>query len=166
MKHCLGFNPITSVNPKWLVLGTMPSVESLNQDFYYAHPRNAFWPIMASLVNMPANTVEDKIALVNQASLAIWDVLHSCDREGSLDSAIKNPQANDFEAFLNRYQSVHTICFNGKKAEQLFKRFVLKKQDIHKNIQYVVLPSTSPANASVTPEDKRLFWQEKISHLV
>jgi len=166
MTHCLGFKPIVSANPKLLVLGTMPSVESLNQAFYYAHPRNAFWPIMQSLVNMPINTIEDKIALVEKSGLAVWDVLESCDRPGSLDSAIKSPQANDFESFLERYEKINTICFNGKKAEQLFKRYVLKQQMIPNHIQYIVLPSTSPANASITVEDKRLFWQEKLSLLV
>ena len=166
MTHCLGFKPIISANPKLLVLGTMPSVESLNQAFYYAHPRNAFWSIMQSLINMPINTIEDKIALVDQAGLAVWDVLESCDRVGSLDSAIKSPQANDFESFLENHEKINTICFNGKKAEQLFKRYVLKKQKIPNHIQYIVLPSTSPANASITVEDKRLFWQEKLSNLV
>ncbi|MEA1987727.1 MAG: DNA-deoxyinosine glycosylase [Pseudomonadota bacterium] len=166
MIHCLGFKPIVSSNPQLLVLGTMPSVESLNQAFYYAHPRNAFWPIMQSLVNMPINTIDDKIALVDKAGLAVWDVLESCDRQGSLDSAIKSPQANDFESFLVHYEKINTICFNGKKAEQLFKRYVLKEQKIPNHIRYIVLPSTSPANASITVEDKRLFWQEKLSNLV
>jgi len=163
---CKGFEAIISHQPRWMVLGTMPSVQSLKQEFYYAHPRNAFWPIMQSLVNMSTSSIEDKIALVDKAGLVVWDVLESCDRQGSLDSAIKSPQANDFESFLANDVKIDTICFNGKKAEQLFKRYVLKQQIIPNHIQYIVLPSTSPANASITVEDKRLFWQEKLSHLV
>ena len=111
---------------------------------------------------MPINTIEDKIALVNQAGLVVWDVLESCDRQGSLDSAIKSPQANDFESFLANHEKINTICFNGKKAEQLFKQQVLKKQNIPADIEYIILPSTSPANASITAEDKWLFWQKKL----
>ncbi|HHT00272.1 MAG TPA: DNA-deoxyinosine glycosylase [Thiomicrospira sp.] len=166
MSLCLGFDPIISAKPKVLILGTMPSVESLNQAFYYAHPRNAFWPIMSSIFDLPIDSDEDKTALIRQAGLVLWDVLAACERQGSLDSAIKNPQANDFEMLLEKYPSIKTICFNGKKAEQLFKRYVIKQQSIPDDIEYIVLSSTSPANAAITAEDKRLFWQEKISHLV
>jgi len=163
---CEGFLPIISFTPKVLMLGTMPSAESLKQSFYYAHPRNAFWPIMNSIFDLPTNSVEDKTELIKQAGLVLWDVLASCDRVGSLDSAIKNPQANDFTLFLSQYPTVKTICFNGKKAEQLFKRYVIKEQSIPNDIEYIVLPSTSPANAAMSLKDKQLFWQEKVSHLV
>jgi len=161
-----GFTPITSAKPVVMILGTMPSVVSLKQSFYYAHPRNAFWLIMHSLYDLPTNSVEDKTDLIKKAGLVLWDVLSSCDREGSLDSAIKNPQANDFTTFLSQYPTVKTICFNGKKAEQLFKRYVIKEQSIPNDIEYIVLPSTSPANAVMSLKDKQLFWQEKLSHLV
>ncbi|BCN93472.1 DNA-deoxyinosine glycosylase [Thiomicrorhabdus immobilis] len=163
---CQGFEYISAQNPHWMILGTMPSVESLNQAFYYAHPRNAFWPIMHSLTQRPINTQQEKERLIKQAGLVLWDVLQSCQRQGSLDSDIKEPQANDFESLLSENPTIKTICFNGKKAEQLFKRHVLKRQRIPQEITYIVLPSTSPANATITVEDKWLFWQENLSHLV
>lgn len=163
---CKGFGYIAADKPHWMILGTMPSIESLNQDFYYAHPRNAFWPLMHNLTGLPIKNQTEKELLIKQAGLVLWDVLNSCQRQGSLDSAIKDPQANDFEAFLLKYPTITTICFNGQKAQQLFKRYVLKQQNIPKEIHYIVLPSTSPANAAITVEDKRLFWQENLSHLV
>ncbi|GAB6070181.1 DNA-deoxyinosine glycosylase [Thiomicrorhabdus hydrogeniphila] len=164
--HCKSFSYIASEDPHWMILGTMPSVESLNQAFYYAHPRNAFWPIMCSLVNHTIQTQEDKTQLVKLAGLVLWDVLASCDRPGSLDSAIKQPVANDFEQLFNRFPNIKTVVFNGQKAQQLFKQHVLKKQNLPADIQYIVLPSTSPANAAMKFKDKQLFWQEKLSHLV
>lgn len=166
MAFCLGFELIQAEEPSWMVLGTMPSVQSLEQSFYYAHPRNAFWPIMSDLVDMPVSSKAEKVALVKRAGLVLWDVLQSCEREGSLDSAIKDATANDFAQLFLLYPSIKTVVFNGQKAEQLFKRNVLLKQQIPADINYLVLPSTSPANAAKSFEDKRLFWQEKLSHLV
>lgn len=164
--HCESFSYIASENPHWMILGTMPSVESLNQSFYYAHPRNAFWPIMQKLTHHSIQSQEDKTELVKLAGLVLWDVLASCNRPGSLDSAIKQPVANDFESIFSRFPNIKTVVFNGQKAQQLFKQQVLKKQNLPADIQYLVLPSTSPANAAIKPEDKQLFWQEKLSHLV
>lgn len=164
--HCKSFSYIASDYPHWMILGTMPSVESLNQAFYYAHPRNAFWPIMQSLANHSIQTQEDKRQLIKLAGLVLWDVLASCDRPGSLDSAIKAPIANDFECLFERFPTIKTVVFNGQKAQQLFKQHVIKKQNLPADIQYLVLPSTSPANAAMKLKDKQLFWQEKLSHLV
>lgn len=163
---CQGFKLIHAQDPHWMILGTMPSVQSLEQAFYYAHPRNAFWPIMSDLVDMPISSKEEKVALVKRAGLVLWDVLQSCERKGSLDSAIKDASANDFAQLFLLYPNIKTVVLNGQKAEQLFKRYVVKKQQIPENINYLVLPSTSPANAAKSFEDKRLFWQEKLSHLV
>ena len=144
----------------------MPSVESLNQQFYYAHPRNAFWPIMQQLIGCSAETKQDKVALVHKAGLVLWDVLASCERPGSLDSNIKKPVANDFVTLFKRYPTIKTVVFNGKKAQQLFNKNVLKQQSIPDDIEYIVLPSTSPANAAISAQYKQLFWQEKLCHLV
>lgn len=166
MSHCEGFLPIEPKSAKVLVLGTMPSVESLNQAFYYAHPRNAFWPIIGSMVGRDLQTVVEKMRALDELGIFLWDVLGSCVREGSLDSAIKNPAANDFSWIFKKHPHIKAIVFNGKTAEALFKRHVLGKQILPEEIRFITLPSTSPANARLKLEDKRLLWQEKLSDLV
>lgn len=164
--YCEGFKPIIAATPHWMILGTMPSVKSLEQSFYYAHPRNAFWPIMHSLAGLPVNSIQEKTYLVKQIGLVLWDVLQACERRGSLDSAIQEPVANDFEGLFAKCPELEVIVFNGKKAQQLFEKHVVKSQVLPEGLKYIVLPSTSPANAMMSFEDKRLFWQEKLSHLV
>lgn len=149
-----------------MVLGTMPSVVSIQEAFYYAHPRNAFWPIMSHLTGYPVDSIEDKVSLVKQAKLVLWDVLDNCQRQGSLDSDIKTPKANDFEWLFKQYPQIKTVVFNGQKAAQLFQRHVIKKQHLPEDLELIVLPSTSPANAALKFADKQLFWQEKLSGLV
>lgn len=163
---CHGFSFISAENPKIMVLGTMPSVKSIKNAFYYAHPRNAFWPIMSFITGAPVETRAQKIALIEDNQLLLWDVLSECSREGSLDSAIKHPQANDFAALFEHYKSLEVIVFNGQKAAQLFQRLVIKKQSIPSTISFITLPSSSPANARLTFADKQLFWQEKFSNLL
>lgn len=166
MTYCSGFKPIIPPKPVVLILGTMPSVVSLKEAFYYAHPRNAFWPIMESIVHRALPSVEDKIEACNETGILLWDVLQACHRNGSLDSAIEAPVANDFSAIFEQFPSIKTIVFNGKTAEKLFKKEVLKKQALPENLRFLTLPSTSPAYAAKTIEDKRLLWQEKLSDLL
>ena len=166
MKTCIGFNPIMPQSPKIMILGTMPSVVSLDQAFYYAHPRNAFWPIMESLVSRNLISVEEKRQACKDKGVLLWDVLQSCQRAGSLDSAIQQPCANDFQSLLQAFPLLKTIAFNGQAAEKLFKKEVLKKQNLPKDLVFITLPSTSPAYAAITFEDKQLLWQEKLSNLL
>ncbi len=166
MTTCVGFNPIIPQSPKIMILGTMPSVVSIDQAFYYAHPRNAFWPIIESLVSRSLMSDEDKRQACEDKGILLWDVLQSCHRPGSLDSAIQQPRANDFESLLQAFPSLKTIAFNGQAAEKLFKKEVLKKQNLPKDLVFITLPSTSPAYAAITLEDKRLLWQEKLSNLL
>lgn len=163
---CHGFNPIVPNMPKVIILGTMPSVVSIEQAFYYAHPRNAFWPIMEQLLGHTLNTEREKIVALQQAGIFLWDVLQACERQGSLDSAIKQPQANDFEAIFARFPQLKTVIFNGQAAEKLFKQQVLKRQAVPSDLTYLTLPSTSPANARLKLSDKVLFWQEKLQDLL
>ena len=163
---CYGFEPIINKECKVLILGTMPSVQSLKDSFYYAHPRNAFWPIMQRFTQQPITDEQAKRALLLQAGIALWDVLKACQRQGSLDSAIQNPVANDFESLFNQYPHLSAILFNGKKAQQLFQRHVVGHQAIPETVKTVCMPSTSPANAMMNFEDKYLFWQEKLSELL
>ena len=149
-----------------MILGTMPSVASLEEAFYYAHPRNAFWPIMQRLLGEQLVTNKEKAQALKVHGIFLWDVLQGCERKGSLDSAIKNPQANHFEAVFKQFPSLNAVAFNGQAAEKLFKQHVLKKQVLPDNLTFVSLPSTSPANARLSLEDKVLLWQEKLNHLV
>ena len=161
----------------------MPSVVSIEEAFYYAHPRNAFWPIMESLLKASEfqagggeqnpkalKTIEDKKQACDSLGIYLWDVLQACQRQGSLDSAIQSPEANDFAAVFREYPSIKTVAFNGQAAQKLFKKEVLKKQklsdDLIDDLTFITLPSTSPAYAAITLEDKRLFWQEKLSDLL
>ncbi|NPA72056.1 MAG: DNA-deoxyinosine glycosylase [Gammaproteobacteria bacterium] len=165
MTQCIGFPPIIPAHPKILILGTMPSVQSIEDAFYYAHPRNAFWPIIGSLLSQELVSIEDKRGACAALGILLWDVLQSCERKGSLDSAIKQPEANDFEYLFTQYPSIHAVLFNGQAAFKLFKKEVLKKQAIPESLVFMILPSTSPAYAAITFEDKRLLWQEKLSNL-
>ncbi len=157
-----GFEPIIPNEPKILVLGTMPSVKSLEDHFYYAHPRNAFWPIMEHLTGRSLTTIAEKKLALERLGVFLWDVLASCQREGSLDSAIRAPQANDFEAVFARFPKIQAVFFNGQTAQKLFKQHVLTHQSLPAGIFYQTLPSTSPANARLKIEDKCLIWEEKL----
>ncbi|VAW49930.1 G:T/U mismatch-specific uracil/thymine DNA-glycosylase [hydrothermal vent metagenome] len=163
---CTGFPPIIPPEPKVLILGTMPSVVSLREDFYYAHSRNAFWPIMASLFGESPTSKKEKSVLCQKKGIFLWDVLQACQRKGSLDSAIQRPVANDFESLFQRYPDLKNVAFNGKAAEKLFQKEVLSVQDLPKSLHFISLPSTSPAYAAMSLESKRLLWQEKLSFLL
>jgi hypoxanthine-DNA glycosylase len=156
-----GFPPIAALDARVLVLGSMPSVASLAKQQYYGHPQNAFWRIMGRLFGAGPDVPYDvrKKILCDQG-IAVWDVLRECHREGSLDSAIRSESANDFRSFFQRHDGIHTVFFNGQKAETAFRRHVL--QEIiarHPTWQSVRLPSTSPANASMSFDEKLAAWK-------
>ena len=163
---CHGFKPIVPQDPKVIILGTMPSVVSIQKAFYYAHPRNAFWPIMQHLLGQTFIAETEKVTALKQAGIFLWDVLQACERQGSLDSAIKQAKANDFETVFTRYSNLKTVVFNGQAAEKLFKQQVLKKQTLPNDLTYLTLPSTSPANARLSLSDKVLLWQDKLQDLL
>lgn len=165
MAQIKGFLPLLTENPQLIILGTMPSVASLKQSFYYAHPRNAFWPIMERHFGISLTSDEEKRLCLNNNRILLWDVLARCERSGSLDSAIKSPQANDFESLFRSYPDLKRVVFNGQKAFQLFKKQVLNQQKLPQNLQFLVMPSTSPANARLTLEDKWLKWQAVLSEI-
>ena len=147
--NCIGFPPSIDRDCTVLILGSMPGISSLKAQQYYAHPQNRFWPMMTQLLTgqdvVPAD-YEDRLNLLLSHHIALWDSIDTCERSGSLDSAIHDEQGNDFAQLLDRYPSIHTICFNGAKSCQTFKRYnktLLTRSDI----RFVPLPSTSPANA-------------------
>lgn len=154
-----GFAPVWRSDARILMLGSMPSVESLHQSFYYAHPRNAFWPMMARILNedVPV-TVEDKKNMLLSHRIALWDTVHSCLREGSLDSAIRSAQANDFEALYRNCPELKYVFFNGGTAEQLYKKLVSRQDE---RFIFCRLPSSSPAY-TMKLEKKLEIWQRAL----
>ena len=137
------FDPVAEADAQLLILGTMPSVESLRQQFYYAHPRNAFWPIMAEVLGEQApQTIEEKKQLLIRHGIALWDVAHSCVRPGSLDSDIRDVQPNDFAMLFARCGKIRKIIFNGATAQALFAR---KVGAMPQGCVAERMPSTSPA---------------------
>ncbi len=165
MTQITGFPPIANSQARILILGSMPSEKSLQQQQYYAHPRNAFWPIMLAIFQPQSQrdtlSYEQAKAILLEQHIAVWDVLQSCYRQGSLDTAIKmdSIQVNDFHWFLSQQPDIRKICFNGAKAEQLFNKYVLPSiQNQYNDMEYCRLPSTSPANAAMKLEQKHRLW--------
>ena len=158
-----GFPPIAATNARVLVLGSMPSVASLARQQYYGHPQNAFWPIMGRLFGAgPERPYAERTTILIQRRVAVWDVLQSCCREGSLDSAIRrdSEQANDFLKFFGKHRQIHTVFFNGQKAETAYRRQVLGElAALGRAIRYDRLPSTSPAHAGRSIAEKLAAWQ-------
>ena len=160
----VGFPPILGDDPKVLILGSMPSEASLEQGQYYAHPRNAFWYIMGSLFrfNAEATYAERKVLLIKNR-VALWDVLQECERDGSLDSSIitSSIKTNNFPHLLASYPTIQLIVFNGATAEKVFKKRVLPglKTQLER-VRMIRLPSTSPAMAALTREQKMEQWSE------
>lgn len=149
------FPPIVSGNSKALILGSMPGEASLKAGQYYAHPRNAFWPIMGELFGAgPSLPYRERVARLNSADVAVWDTLQACIRPGSLDSSISAEVANDLPAFFAKYPHITHIYFNGGKAETVFRRHTLHCLPDTQHV-FTRLPSTSPAHAAM-PFDKKV----------
>lgn len=140
----------------------MPGVKSLEEQQYYAHPQNRFWKLMGMLCNdenLPNLNYQDRLKALLNNGLALWDVIESCKREGSLDSNIKSEKPNDIQNLLEQFPKVKIICLNGNKSYSAFKKYfpqILEKHDCYK------LPSTSPANARYKLEDLYKEWNEVI----
>ena len=149
-----------------LVLGSMPGVASLRQQQYYAHPRNAFWPIAAEVFGFDAQTdYASRVASLLASGVALWDVLQACERPGSLDAniAVSSIVPNDFAAFFQAYPGIERVCFNGGKAATFYRRHVLPGLTLPHDIQYVELPSTSPAHAAMSRQDKLAIWRQALT---
>lgn len=161
-----GFPALVNMDSKVLVLGSAPSQDSLKKHQYYGHDRNTFWLIIGSLFGaQELTTYEQKVALLLTQGIAVWDVLQSCQREGSLDAKI-NPQTitvNDFNIFFKTYPLVRTVFFNGQAAEKIFQRRVLP--ELAYGLDYYRLPSTSPAYAAMTLNEKKKQWQQILGML-
>lgn len=161
MTRIHSFAPVADVRAAILILGSMPGDASLAARQYYAHKQNAFWRIMAELLSFdPEIPYVDKVQALRSAHVALWDVLHSCKRAGSLDAGIEveTQIANDFVTFFHRHCHITHIYFNGSKAETCFKQLVAPKIE-YGRFCYNRLPSTSPANASISFVRKLEAWR-------
>jgi len=142
-KRIAGFPPVCASDARVLILGTMPSVKSLEQAFYYGHPRNAFWPIMADVLNAPLPTTrEEKAALITVNGIALWDVCAECVRPGSLDSDIRDVVPNDIPALFAACPRISRVLFNGAAAEKLYRKHI---GPLPEGCASRRMPSTSPA---------------------
>lgn len=179
----LSFPPVAGDSDKVLILGSMPGQVSLQQQQYYAHPRNSFWLIMCQLLNdrdvdrhidrdtdranksktcSATAPYDDRLALLQRHGVALWDVMRSCERAGSLDADIEESSivANDFAAFYAAKPRLQAVYFNGAKAEQSYRRYVLPNlSEKQQAISLTRLPSTSPAHAAMSVTEKRSHWQ-------
>lgn len=153
------FEPCFSADARILILGSMPGARSLADAQYYAHPHNIFWPIMGSLFGAgPGIAYPERLDRLKQSRIALWDVLYSCARPGSLDQAIRDERPNDFGRFFLNCPAIEAVLFNGQKAAASFKRSVLPQLGAFA-LPMVTLPSTSPAHAGMRFEDKMATWR-------
>jgi hypoxanthine-DNA glycosylase len=163
MSRIQGFAPVSSPAATRLVLGSMPGRRSLADGQYYAHPRNAFWPIMGALFDFdPVAPYPMRCDALRAAGIALWDVLGECERPTSLDADIVDAsiRPNDFGRFLAGHRHIARILFNGAKAQHSFERHVLPGLDAHlRQLPRTRLPSTSPAHAGMRFEDKLAHWR-------
>lgn len=150
------FEPVFDENSKVLILGTFPSVKSRENRFYYGHPQNRFWKVIAGLTESEVpQTIEEKKKLLLEHGIAIWDVIESCDIIGSSDSSIKNVVPADIERVVAN-SKIQNIYANGGTAKKLYEKYSQKKT----GREIIGLPSTSPANAAYSLERLLECWQE------
>lgn len=157
------FGPVYDHMSKILILGSLPSVKSREQQFYYGHPQNRFWRVLASVLEAEEvpDTIEQKRSLLTVNRIALWDVIASCDIIGSADSTIKNVEENDMSVILGS-APIKAIFTNGAKADTLFRKYC--KEWCETGIPVIKLPSTSPANAAWSAERLTMVWKEAIGN--
>lgn len=151
-----GFAPVYDKNSQILILGSFPSVKSREEGFYYAHPRNRFWKVLAAILQEKEPlTIQEKKELLLSKGIAVYDVIEECDIIGSSDSNIKNVVPSDLTSILGIAQ-VQAVFTNGKTAERLYQKY----QKTQTKLESVCLPSTSPANAAFSLERLVQTWRE------
>ena len=161
------FDPIANRDARVLLVGSMPGVASLQAHRYYAHPRNAFWPILAAFCGFDAEEpYARRLLALRRARLALWDVLGRCHRQGSLDADIDAASmvANDFAGFLATHPQVHAVGCNGGTAHRLFRKLVVPT--LPRPLEVVPLPSTSPAHARMSLADKQTIWLRELERVI
>lgn len=161
------FEPVSGLNPKLLVLGSIPGIASLNAHQYYAHPRNAFWPIMCRYFRVELSLkYEDRVRVLTDCGVGLWDVLQQCERKGSLDSRIATHSIvpNPIDHWLETQPTVTDIILNGGKAAQVFKKH-FKSARFLGRVAVHQCPSTSPAYAAMSQDEKFDRWSSVLDTL-
>ena len=135
--------PIVDSATKVLIVGSMPGRQSLEKQQYYGNPRNHFWPIIGELLGIAIpNDYTERIALLKNNEIGLWDTIATCEREGSLDAAIRNEKPNDFQTLFEQYPNIQLVLFNGAKAFEVFKKHI--GLELLDGRAYKKMPSTSP----------------------
>ncbi len=155
-KITYSFKPIIENNSNILILGSFPSINSFKNSFYYAHKQNQFWKILSNIYNKKIETKQEKIILLREKYIALWDIVESCQRKNSSDANLTDIEINDIEALLKNYKNIKAIFFTSKTAEKLYK-----KHFGHLDIKTDYLPSPSPAYARMSFEEKVKVYKEK-----
>jgi hypoxanthine-DNA glycosylase len=168
MVRLVSFAPIVAPNATVLILGSMPGSRSLQVGQYYANPQNLFWFFMEEIHGIPRTLAyAERLAAMQAAGVALWDVLKECEREGSLDTAIvpASEMPNDFDWLLTTYPTIQRICFNGAKAASTFTRHVepTLTTATRARLTLIALPSTSPANRFMSTETKLDRWRAALT---
>ena len=162
MDHSRGLPPVVGDDARVLILGSLPSVRSIELQQYYAFHTNAFWKIMGQLFGAKQDLpYETRVDQMRQQGIALWDTLASAVREGSLDARIdpSTAKANDIHAFLKAHSGIRLIAFNGQTSQKYFDRFVVRDSDVAlPQLDYLLMPSTSAANRSMTDRQKLDRW--------
>ena len=162
-QNCQSFSPSIDTKSEILILGSMPGVKSLDEQQYYAHPQNRFWKLMGlfcNVENLKDLNHQEKLQTLLKNKIALWDVIQSCERNGSLDSNIQKEILNNIPDLLKQFPNIKIICLNGNKAYIAFKKY---SPEILGKYKYYKMPSTSPANARYKLEDLFKYWQQAIS---
>jgi len=155
------FSALCNTNTKLLILGSLPGKKSIAEQQYYAHPRNALWPILCDWMQLPASmSYEQRIETALDRGIGFWDVVAQAERPGSLDSDIKSPSVhyNPIDQLIPSLPNLKCIILNGGAAMTLFKRAGFNQEAKEMGVASIQLPSTSPAHASMTLEEKRVAW--------
>ncbi len=162
MEKINGLPPVIAPGCRVLLLGSMPGQVSLEKREYYAHPRNDFWPIIFSLLQLPLPfDYQKRQDLILKRGIALWDVLKTCQRNGSSDSSIRAGELNDFSTLFNRNNSIRAVFFNGKKAGDLFNT---RGGYLPRGTNSFYLPSSSPAH-TISRREKLEAWKRILVYL-
>ncbi|NBK98777.1 MAG: DNA-deoxyinosine glycosylase [Erysipelotrichia bacterium] len=152
-----GFAPIVTKDAKVLILGSMPSIVSLEKSEYYGFKQNRFWKVIATYFNTTLHNYEEKVKCIQANKIMLWDIIKVCERKGSLDANIKNEEVNDIAMLLKQYPSIQTIICNGKKSYILYQKYFA-----HLQIECLSLPSTSNANRMMDEKELMIQWHHAL----
>jgi hypoxanthine-DNA glycosylase len=161
MKESHPFKPLIEKDSRILILGTFPSLKSFENNFYYSHPKNQFWPILSNIFNVNANTQSQRIELLKNEKIALWDIVKSCERKNSSDSNLKNVEVHDLNDLIKNYPNIKAILFTSKKALYFYQKY-------HKKINNIIinyLPSPSTAYASMTQIEKAEIYRNILNSI-